>query len=201
MRLAKTKVGKVDDMKPMSKKRQSGAVLVVSLIILLVLTILGVNSMSSLVLEERMASHTRQSMVASQSAEVALRAAETWIAANINTPGNISQFWNGTLGLYSLRTPRLQPNFDIYDDALWSDANSVVVNIAGIDPAGAKTQLVAQNPRYLIEYLGRVGRDQRLDPNSPDPDIRDYAFRITAIGWGEDANARFLAQSTFRLSL
>lgn len=185
---------------PIDRSKQSGAVLVISLIILLVLTVLGVNSMSSLVLEERMAGHTRQSMVASQSAEVALRAAEAWIAANVNTTGNLAQFSNGTQGLYSQRTPELLPNFDIYDDAVWSDANSVPVNISGIDPDGPKAQLVSQNPRFLIEYLGRMGMG-KLDPNDPQPDIRPYAFRITAIGWGEDANARFMAQSTFRLVL
>ena len=61
-------------------------------------------------------------------------------------------------------------------------------------------KLVGAAPRYLIEYIGRVGQPS-LDPNDPAPDIRDYAFRITGIGFGEDVNARSLVQSTFFITL
>ena len=180
--------------------RQSGAALVVSLIILLVLTIIGVNSMSSLVLEERMSSNSRQSMVAAQASEIALRTAETWITTNVNNASDINQFSTGVQGLYSQRVPTNFP-FDVFDESAWDPAaTSVLVDIDSIDPAGVKTQLVGQDPQFIIEYIGRVG-DPPLDPLGTEPDIRDYAFRITAIGFGEDTNARFLAQSTFRLTL
>lgn len=191
-------------------RAQQGSVLAVSLVILLILTVLGVNSMSALTLEERMANHARQSMVASQSAEMAVRAAEVWLAANVNA-ANVSQFWAGNPGLYSRFTSINAPAFDVFDDGAWTDANSLLVSaVAGIDPVainpnGAKDQLVAQNPRYIIEYLGRVSEDASQDSldivNSQQPDVRDYAFRITAVGWGENTNARYLLQSTFRVTL
>lgn len=190
--------------------KQRGSVLAISLVILLILTVLGVNSMSALTLEERMANHARQSMVASQSAEIAVRAAETWLAANVNA-GNVSQFWAGNPGLYSRFTSINAPAFDVFDDTAWTNANSLLVNAstaidpAAINPAGPKTSLVAQNPRYIIEYLGRVSEDASQDSldivNTQQPDVRDYAFRITAVGWGENTNARYLVQSTFRVTL
>jgi type IV pilus assembly protein PilX len=56
--------------------REQGAVLVVGLIILIVLTLLGVQAMRSNVSQERMASNMRERNVAFQAAEAALRVGE-----------------------------------------------------------------------------------------------------------------------------
>jgi len=183
-------------------QRQNGSALAVSLVILLVLTILGVNSMSSLVLEERMAGHARQSMVASQSAQVALRVAETRINTTVTSTAQLTQFRNGTLGLYSPHTgsPLLPIAFDVAVDANWTPLNSVTVPLQNVNPTGAKANLVGRGPQYIIEYLGKTG-DSLLNPNEPVIDPSPHAFRITAIGWGEDTNARFLVQSTFSKEL
>ena len=179
-------------------RKQRGAALVVSLIILLIMTVIGVTSMRGSVLEEKMAGNARQAMVASHAAEASLRAGETWIIANVKNPGDLVQFSNGTLGLYSQRDPLLLPGFDIYDDSAWA-GNSVSVGLTGIiPPGGLKNQLVSQDPAYIVEYIGRVGPPP-LNYDKPDP--RQYAFRITAIGWGEDANAHFLAESYFHKEL
>ncbi|MEH6357814.1 MAG: PilX N-terminal domain-containing pilus assembly protein [Pseudomonadales bacterium] len=193
--------------KNINRVRQKGSVLAMSLIILLILTILGVNSMSSLVLEEKMAGNTRQSMIASQAAEIALRAGEGWVNAQINTKSDVSKLWAGTVGYYSYAEQENLPaaGFDMQDDSTWA-ANSVdVAGIAAIDPAGIKTTSLSQNPRYIVEYLGRVNEDASEDKldiiNDKTIDKREYAFRVTAIGWGESTNARFMAQSTFRVKL
>jgi len=55
---------------------QQGAILIVSLILLLVLTLMGVFAMRGTTLEERMAGNMRDRDLAFQSAEAALRAAE-----------------------------------------------------------------------------------------------------------------------------
>lgn len=59
-----------------NRRRQSGAVLVIGLIILVVLTLLGVQSMRTNVAQERMASNMRDRNVAFQAAEAALREGE-----------------------------------------------------------------------------------------------------------------------------
>ncbi len=59
-------------MKPMialKRTRQSGAVLIVAMIILVVLTLLGVTAMNTSSLEERMAANTQESVHAFQAAE------------------------------------------------------------------------------------------------------------------------------------
>ncbi len=183
----------------------------VSLVILLVLTVLGVNSMQSLVLEERMAGNSRQAMVSSQAADIAVRTAEAWLSANFNALSDLAQFSAGNAGLYALKStapgaakvlkPAASGLDDLFDNSDWTAANSVAVTAASnYDPGNAKDQLVGADPRYIIEYIGRVGRPP-LDPNDPSPDTRDYAFRITGIGFGEDTNARSLVQSTFFVTL
>ena len=52
--------------------RQSGAVLIVAMILLVVLTLLGVTAMNTTSLEERMASNTQEQVRAFQAAETAL---------------------------------------------------------------------------------------------------------------------------------
>ncbi|MCF6251350.1 MAG: PilX N-terminal domain-containing pilus assembly protein [Methylococcaceae bacterium] len=76
-------------------KKQAGVVLVVSLIMLLLLTLIGVSGMQSTGLEEKMAGNKRNRNLAFQAAEAALRHAENYIEnglANSNaTQINVAQ--------------------------------------------------------------------------------------------------------------
>lgn len=56
-----------------TKNSQNGAVLIVSLLVLLVLTLIGVSSLDSSILEEKMASNSQISTTAFQAAESAIR--------------------------------------------------------------------------------------------------------------------------------
>ena len=60
-------------------KKQSGAVLLVALIMLLVLTLLGVASIDSSGMQTRMANNQRDRIIAMQAAEAGLLAAETYL--------------------------------------------------------------------------------------------------------------------------
>jgi len=59
-----------------SKRRARGAVLIMSLVMLLVLTILGIGAMQSATMEERMAGNLRDEDLAFQTSEAALREAQ-----------------------------------------------------------------------------------------------------------------------------
>ncbi len=59
--------------------RQSGAALITSLIFLTVLTILGMSTLGTALLESRMAGNARDKLIAFQAAEAALRDAEQYI--------------------------------------------------------------------------------------------------------------------------
>ncbi len=62
--------------------RQRGAVLIVSLIFLLLMTLIGVTAMQTTTLQERMAGNMRDQNLAFQAAEAALRQGEVWLATN-----------------------------------------------------------------------------------------------------------------------
>ena len=67
--------------------RESGSALVVSLILLVVLTMLGVQGMRTNVMQERMAGNMRERSSAFQAAEAALREGERQLSAGLVTAG------------------------------------------------------------------------------------------------------------------
>ena len=161
---------------PVMPAGQSGVILVVALIFLLILTLLGMSTMRTTVLEEKMASNTRERGIAFQSAESALRDAETFIEGIVSTSG-----FNGSNGLYG--SDDTAP--DIAASATWAANSSESV---------AATQLAKSYaaPRYFIQ-LGET-----LQGESPDLVVGEYGvhpgsgdtttFRITArgVGGGQD---------------
>lgn len=182
--------------------RQHGAVLIVSLLILLVMTVLGIAAMGTTTLQERMANNNRQQQVAFQAAEAALRAAESFLSANVTDLASLTTNFNSgapVAGLYAERAPivgvathPLPGGFSIYDDSDWAASGVEVITVPN----------VTRKPRYIVQYIGRVGPPP-TDYNGKKPDNRQYGFRITAVGWGEGAtpNNRYLVQSTYRIPL
>ena len=183
--------------------RQRGAVLLVSLVILLVMSVIGVTSMVSTTLQERMAGNARQKTLANVAAETALRNAEAYLAANITSTPTLSRF-NGTNGLYAayqfvpeIITVTSAPTTLMDSKAGWAGGNSVEV---GDLSAG----MTGRNPRYFIEYIGRdKGTANKVvsDPNDTTPTTHPHIFRIVAIGWGQDTNIYSIYQSTFKTGL
>lgn len=169
-------------------RNQRGIALFISLVLLLVLTIVGVSAVQTTSLEERMARNTHDSVLAFQSAEVALREAEVALDA-INstalfTPAGNNGMWQapgyGAADLWTL-------------PATWTGANSVEL------PADT-VQGVDQQPRYVIEWLATVQRSENpalLGSSYASLFDRIEVFRITARGIGGSANARVLLQSTY----
>lgn len=66
---------------------QRGSALVISMIILLIVTVLGVAAMRATIIQERMASNMQDRNLAFQAAESALREGEAWLLDPANTPG------------------------------------------------------------------------------------------------------------------
>ena len=82
---------------------QRGATLIIALIFLLLMTLIGVTSMQSTTLQERMAGNTRDRNLALQAAEAALRQGEIWLGplANRNAAETATLLvnpaaWDGT---------------------------------------------------------------------------------------------------------
>jgi type IV pilus assembly protein PilX len=164
---------------PKLQKKQSGVVLVISLVMLLLLTLIGVTATQVTSLEEKMAHNMRDRNLAFQAAESALREGEAFL-----TQATLPSFTlAGTNGLYSeTATP---PRFD--DD--WSVFSSV--NYSGT--LGG----ISTTPEYVIQRLGSGagGGSSSLDAATFS---EAEMYRVTARGVGGTATAVVVVQSHYK---
>ncbi len=177
-------------------KRQSGAVLIISLVMLLLLTLIGTTSMQTTSLEEKMVGNMRDQSIAFQAAESALRAGEAAIA-NQQTTGLLTFNCDGpgvtTNGLYNSTVvatlapcPQL-PNWQTID---WTDTTKIITYSGG-----------SIRSSYYIEQLDpRPVNCPSLIPGTPMVAQSLPWYRITARGTGNTADAVVWLQSTYRSS-
>ncbi len=156
--------------------QQRGAVLIVSLVILLIITMLAVGGMQNTILEEKMAGNSSDRNLAFQSSESAVREAEVFIEGIVSL-GN----FDGSAGLHN-RTD-IEPSF--YDGITWNDASNHVV---------AATDFGSyDSPRYYIKHFTTVtGTEGSLNmsgygDNKGTGDVT--IFRITARGTGASSDS------------
>lgn len=171
--------------------KQNGAALIISLIILLLLTIIGVSGMQTTALEERMAGNMRDKGMAFESAEAALRDAETFMET-VFTLGAFNA--DGSDGYYdnSIR--------DIWTAVDWDGSNVGNTNkavtaasaIPGVEPGKYVIQYVADSMESDISggvNLNNVGQGTGGGNTS--------IFRITARGTGASGNAAVVLQTLY----
>ena len=160
----------------LNRNRQSGAVLVISLIFLLVLTVVGVAAMQNTSLEEKMAGNVKDRNLAFQNAESAVREAETFID-NVITLA----VFDGTDGLYG--EADAEPNF--LSSTTWASSGSNVQSSADYGAYAA--------PRYFIKQFQTVGGVEGslnlsgYGDNKGGGDVT--IFNITARGTGGGADS------------
>lgn len=162
------------------KKQQSGVVLVISLIMLLLMTLIGVTAMQVTGLEEKMAGNSKDKNVAFQAAEAALRDAENDIKST--RVSGLTGMTNTCASGLCYMGPAGQSK--IWDEAaLVANAVSYGTYTSATDIAGLSTQ-----PHYLI-----VGNKTDL-PGAPP----GYVYTITAIATGGVSSTQSVLQSHYR---
>ncbi|MBX2808618.1 MAG: hypothetical protein KTR20_08295 [Cellvibrionaceae bacterium] len=191
-------------MQSQSMQAQRGVMLIVALIMLLVMTLVGVTTMGSATLQERMAGNNRLLSTARLNAEAALRQAEALLSAqDFNSAAQVNTFFNAAdddglelaFGLFEYDMDLYSPNnWDPTDAASW-DANN---SIAAVGTAGAPA------PRFYVEYMGKfddcggckdvLSLDQDMKNRL---DARPYVFRITAIGYAADSDIFAVLEATY----
>lgn len=170
-----------------SPTKQTGSVLIIALIMMVVLTMLGVTGMKSSVLEEKMAGNLRDSQLAFQAAEATLREAEQFIDENIVSTTNFDT--DGSDGLYEKSPGKLwkQINWDINDSLEFSNFSS--------------NSSINTSPRYIIQHLASQLNDVdnlNLDNYGQGTGAgRVEMFLITARATGNSGNTVVMLQSTY----
>jgi Tfp pilus assembly protein PilX len=198
-------------------RRQKGAVLIVGLVILLVVTMIGVGGQQSTVLQERMAGNMRQNNIAFQAAEAALQAALSYIEGQslpiTPTDSGTELVWTSctvrqAAGAAATKADggkvaddhpcnRLENTIledwaqDVSDISEGKAYGDVVKELTG---TSSSLPHVIEPPRVYIEV--------RDEPISDDTQAKSFGqlvtfyYTVTAIGFGENEQARAILQST-----
>jgi type IV pilus assembly protein PilX len=166
---------------------QSGAALIVSLLVLTVVTVIGVSGMQATSLEERMAGNMRDRNLAFEAAEAALQAGED----SLNPAATLPSFnSSGDNGFYSTGASP-----DWY--AVWTDTTKVSTY------SSVTLAKVHSSPAFIIEQLAFVsggGGGGSLEGGVPPPaaGAPNTWYRVTARGTGGTDNSEVILQSVYR---
>lgn len=163
-------------------QRQRGAVLVVGLIFLVMLSLLGVTAYSMATQEERMSGNTRERLRAFEGAEASLRDCESVLTSAGGLP-----VFNGSGGMYVAPAADQPQTYETID---WTtDANVRVM------PAATGINDVARQPRCIVERVGDIEVRPEIGALRPRETLTVY--RITAVGYGANAGTSAQVQTTY----
>ena len=172
---------------PDKSSKQSGVVMFVALILLLILSLLGVTAARMQTVEERMARNDNNRQLGAQAAEAALRGAEVGILTGlyVNFAGN-------TNGLYA-------PLLSNGSPLTGMDWASPTATFPYAGPALTDLPPQSRNPLAVIETMPSVaiaGDDISVTGlNSPTP---VSVFRVTTQGVGADNTSTTMLQTIVR---
>lgn len=185
------------------KSTQSGAVLVVALVMLLILTLIGVSGMSSVTLEEKMVSNMQNANKSFQGAEAALNECETFLREQATVvlhqaskTSSLSDLQNKT---HRVITANSFPVGWWQDQDFWNAYGnaSVIDSIARTD---AMPDGVSSAPLCFTEYIGNgtssMDSDTSLYPGANSADAK-LVYRVTASSFGADTKSQSIVESLF----
>jgi len=157
---------------------QRGVVLVAGLMILVILSLLGITTMQTSTIEEKMANNMGQRQLAFQAAEAGLRQAE----------GRLSGL-GGIDPSLPILTPVGAGGPQLWDTAgRWTGTNSEV-------GTGLDTTIYAEQPRYIVELLQEIPTgDEVLEADVEEE--TETMYRVTSRGVGGANTAEVILQIT-----
>ena len=166
-------------------QKQTGVALVISLIMLVLLTIIGMTGMQVTGLEEKMSGNNKEHNIAFQTAEVALRDAEAYLDS-ISTLGDFNSTQSGFLS-------EATADPDYHAAATWNTTNSAT---------GTTVSGVSTTPRYIIKHVGEQGDslNEGLVITGVGEGLAGSAvtiFRVTSSSTGNTGISRVILQSYY----
>lgn len=187
--------------------RQKGVLMVVTLIMLLVITMLGMATVDTSGLEMRMASNSRQQQQVFEAAEYTL----SWVENNIRTNGYFSDTQLGNTSCGSTCFSSACTNGYCFNGTYNTSTLACTLTVPATEPAanaaiwttgsGKHRTLVIPNTglttKYIIEHWCFTSRDSSL-PKDTNNALNAHVYRITALATGEDGRARVMLRSTIR---
>lgn len=180
-------------------RTQTGAILVVSLILLTVMTLIGITAMQTTILQEKMAGNSRDWNLAFEAAEAGNRKGENWLSGRTAMPApcisnSLSCTWNAANGATALFSATQATSY--IDHALWQNARNY--DDPNLWPSGTPVPLagVATPPKFVVEFTGHQRDSQNLGQQQDLSNSRSL-YRITARGTGGTDTAEAFVQTNF----
>lgn len=168
------------------KNHQQGAILIVSLVVLLSLSIIAIAALRTSVEQEKISANLRELSVATQSTDSTLREAELTINSMMNT--NLFQKSGGG---YYIAGDAPEP----FASDTWEDGASIQSTLS------YEGKVIP--PRYFVEYVGEYGEDSGniTASNYGYTDAtgagKVTVFRIVARGVGSSGKAQVIMESFY----
>ena len=172
----------LDKSRTLTRKSQRGVVLVISLLLLLVLTLIGLAATRSTTLEERMTANQRDQDVAFQAAEAALRDGES--ALQSAAPGQ----FNNTNGYYDSSSTVTYTDQSVWDS---STTNSIVYS-------GTLTPAPSEAPRYYLVQSASSGPSNGTSLAADAPTTTPTVYLVFAKGYGLSPNTVVYLESAYQ---
>lgn len=179
---------------------QSGAVLLVGLIILLVLTVIGTSGITSVTLEERMVSNMQNANKSFQGAEAVLSECESFIrdsdyaVLEASTAADISGLSAGT---HRIVPVGLFGSSDWWSDqafwAMYGTASELASITASVDG-------LAVAPKCVTEYIGNGKSSVNVEDLYAGTGTTSgdrLLYRVTAFSYGADYSSQATVESLF----
>lgn len=182
-----------------SLRAQRGVVLVTSLIILTIMTVIGLNAMRSVVLEERMAGNLKEQTRAFQAAEAGVQAALTAIERSAQPPQTNAWGTASLVDACTLMDPDTDSSCTLLEDILadWkgAEAPALGVPLSSFGDTGLKDLSADAQPRVVVEsrYVG-LGEEENFEVAVQRRGV--HLYTVTALGTGPAGQSEVILQTT-----
>ncbi len=190
-----------------SMRKQNGAILIISLLFLVVLTIISISSLSSTVVQAKTTSNAQNIMLSFRASETSLRVAEDYIANMTELPdyfddcsSNCNGIWNqGSLaslygGEYGDRWWAI-PN-SLTNGTFWSTRGHTMIGADSL----SSVSLVSEQPIFFIEEQAFIPDDLNPNTSAKGKGLRFYRITSKGVG-GENAEGGVNASQTYLQSI
>lgn len=180
-----------DALRLLPQRREEGAVLVVGLVMVLLISIISVSAIRGSNLQESMAGNMRERNLAFQASESALRVGEALVSDQVSRP-----LMTNSQGMYNDTYTTPTTSVLTFTEANWKDAAKVKVTALSLE-------YVLREPTYIVEQLDPdIGMGAAMEGSAIDlegmqntGDITPY--RVTARGFGASEYSVKTLQTTY----
>lgn len=169
-------------MSPIANKQQ-GVILITGLILLMVITLIGITSMHSVVLSEKMTANMRDTEVSFQATESALSDGEQWLMQQTAKPAGVSACTSAPCEVWE---NDVLANIWISSDSWWQ---------TNARPFSSTIYGVSTQPYFIIEEFGFFPYE--LSPDARAKGLGYHYYRVTARGNGQTNTTRTIIESIY----